>query len=107
MQVTDCRVASSKASVRTLKRRSETISKVRSLISGGDSTTQLAAEIQSPSQAERQELLQEAQLPVVIPTHQALAMKADLEIPWNKLRILRRYTYYSILNEIISLIIIP
>ena len=107
MQVTGCRVASSKASVGTLKRCTEKISKVRSLIIGGDRTTQLAAEIQSLSRAECQELLQEAQLPVVIPTHQALSMEADLEIPWNKLWILRRYTSYSILNEIISLIIIP
>ena len=48
---------------------------------------QLASEV---TKAEREELLGDAQLPVVIPTDQALAMKADLAIPWNKLRILRR-----------------
>lgn len=91
MQVAGCRVTSSKASARTLNRRTETISKVRSVISGGDNMTQLASEIKSLTKAEREELLLDAQLPVVIPTDQALAMKADLEIPWNKLRILRRY----------------
>ena len=90
MQVTGCRVSSSKASARTLKRRTETISKVRSVISGGDNMRQLASEVKSLTKAEREELLGDAQLPVVIPTDQALAMKADLAIPWNKLRILRR-----------------
>ena len=87
MQVTGCRVSSSKASARTLKRRTETISKVRSVISGGDNMT---SEVKSLTKAEREELLGDAQVPVVIPTDQALAMKVDLAIPWNKLRILRR-----------------
>jgi hypothetical protein len=43
------------------------------------------------TKVQREELLQEAQLPVVIQTSHALAIKADLSIPWNKLRILRRY----------------
>ena len=63
---------------------------VRDIASGGDSTTQLAAEIKSLSKAEREDLLQQACLPIVIPPEHALAMKADLGIPWNKLRILRR-----------------
>ena len=56
------------------------------IASGGDSTTQLAAKIKSLSKAEREQ----ACLPIVIPPEHALAMKADLGIPWNKLRILRR-----------------
>jgi hypothetical protein len=63
---------------------------VREITSGGDTTAQLAAEIKALSKAEREELLQQAQLPVLIPTNHALAMKADLGIPWSKLRILRR-----------------
>ena len=63
---------------------------VRDIASGGDSTTQLAAEIKSLSKAEREDLLQQTCLPIVIPPEHALAMKADLGIPWNKLRILRR-----------------
>ena len=86
-----CRVTSSEASARTLKRRTEMISRVRYITSGGDNMVQLASEIQSLTKAEREELLHNAQLPIIIPTSQALAMKADLGIPWNKLRILRRY----------------
>ena len=74
-----------------MKRRTENISKVRSITSGGDNTAQLASEIKALSKAEREKLLFEVKLPIIIPTDQALAMKADLGIPWNKLRILRRY----------------
>ena len=90
MQVTGCRVTSSNASARTLKRCTETIGRVRSVISGGDYKSQLASKVKSLSKVEREELLQDAQLHVVISTEQALVMKADLEIPWNKLRVLRR-----------------
>ena len=91
VQVGGCRVPSSEASARTMKRRTENIGKVRSITSGGDNSAQLASEIKALSKAEREELLLEAQLPVVIPMDQALAMKADLGIPWNKFRVLRRY----------------
>ena len=66
------------------------MSVVQEITSGGDSTAQLAAEIKSLSKSEREDLHQQACLPVVIPPDHALAMKADLGIPWNKLRILRR-----------------
>lgn len=57
---------------------------------GGDCTSQLADEVKALSKAERESLLREAQLPLLIPTDHALAMKADLALPWNKLRVLRR-----------------
>ena len=88
--VRGCRVSSSEASRRTLKRRTEQIGRIRSLSSGGDSTAQLRAEIKSLSKEEREELLQQAGLPVHIPIDHSLAIKADLGIPWRKLRILRR-----------------
>lgn len=47
----------------------------------------LQAEVRSLS---REELLGTAGLPIEIPTDQALAMKADLSLPWNKLRVVRR-----------------
>lgn len=75
-----------------MKRRSDEISRVRSIMSGGDTTVQLSAEIKSLEKEEREKLLEDAQLPVVIPTDHALAMKADLGLPWNKFRILRRYS---------------
>ena len=85
-----CRVPTANASKKTVKRRTTVLSSVRQFTSGGDSSKQLAAEIQSLTKSEREDLLHQAQLPVVVPVDHALAMKADLAIPWTKLRILRR-----------------
>lgn len=90
VKVSECRVPSSDASIRTVKRRSEGIGRVRSITSGGESVVQLASEIKFLTKEEREGLLLDARLPIVIPTDHALSMKADLGIPWNKLRILRR-----------------
>lgn len=59
-------------------------------MSGGDALTQLQSEVRCLSKDERQELLQEAGLPIVIPADHSLAMKADLALPWAKLRKIRR-----------------
>ena len=88
--ISGCRISSSEVSRRTLKRRTDDISRVRNITSGGESSAQLKAEIRSLTTEQREELLQQAQLPVVIPTDHALAMKADLALPWNKLRVIRR-----------------
>lgn len=64
--------------------------RVRHVASAGASKAQLAAEVKSLSKEEREELVSKASLPVYIPPDHALAMKADLSIPWNKLRVLRR-----------------
>ncbi len=78
-------------SKRTLERRKEVLSVVWELSSGGDSTSQLTAEIKQLSKCEREELVKAANLPVVaIPPNHALAMKENLSIPWNKFRILWR-----------------
>jgi len=50
----------------------------------------MEAEMKCLTKEERDQLLHQAQLPVVIPCDHALAIKADLGLPWNKLRILRR-----------------
>lgn len=60
---------------------------MRDLVSGGDSTSQLREEIRHLSRSERQELLHSAGFTLEIPAEQGLAMKADLGIPWNKLRV--------------------
>ncbi len=73
-----------------MQRRTDVMSTIREMTSGGDSSSQLAAEIKHLSKEEREDLLSEASLPVTIPPNHALAMKADLGIPWKKLRILRR-----------------
>ncbi len=50
--------------------------------SGGDSTSQLIAEIKQLSKSGREELVRAAKLPVVvIPPNHALAMKANLSTP--------------------------
>lgn len=90
MHVPGCRVSSSEASTRTVKRRAEVLDTLREFSSGNDSSAQFAAEINYLSQPQREELLQQVQLPFVIPADHALAMKADLAIPWTKLRVLRR-----------------
>ena len=52
--------------------------------------SQLQSEMRSLSKEEREEVLQSAHLPVVVPTNHALALKADLALPWSKLRVISR-----------------
>lgn len=63
---------------------------VRDLISSGDAQFQLQEEIKHLSKEERQDLLKKAGFTLEVSPEQGLAMKADLGIPWNKLRIIRR-----------------
>lgn len=90
MQVPGCRVSSSEASARTVKRRVEVLDSVREIASGSDSSSQFAAEFHCQSREHREELLRQVKLPLAIPVNHALAIKADLAIPWSKLRVLRR-----------------
>lgn len=90
MPVPQSQVKSSEACPKTLQRRSHCLSSIRDAVSGGEAVTQLQSEIRCLSKDERQQLLGEAGLPVVIPTEQALAIKADLALSWNKLRVVRR-----------------
>lgn len=57
-------------------------------------------EIKALTKDEREAVLQEAQLPIQIPPNHALAMKADLALPWSKMRVISRYihTYMGIKN---------
>ena len=55
-----------------------------------DASAQLQGEIKSLSVEEWKELLGQVGFPVVVPTDYALVMKADLALPWTKLRVLRR-----------------
>ena len=90
LPIPSCRVSSSAASSKTVQRRSHVISDLRTIVSGEDSFIQFQSEVRCLSRSQRQEVLKGAHLPVIIPTDQALAMKADLAIPWAKLRIIRR-----------------
>ena len=65
----------------------------RHLISGGSEMFQLQDEVKACTPAEREKLLVDLQhggFKVAVPTDQALALKADLNIPWSKLRVVRR-----------------
>ena len=64
---------------------------IRGSLSLNDSQTQLQAELKTFSPEERQDLLKSAGITINIPPEQGLAIKADLAIPWNKLRVIRRY----------------
>ena len=42
---------------------------------------------------EREQLMKDANFSVHVPPEQGLAMKADLCIPWKKLRMMKRYIH--------------
>ena len=74
----------------------------REKISLNNSDTQILNEVKSSSPDVRQKLLAELQTGdgdsachIKIPVGASLAMKSDLNIPWNKLRVIRRYTYHK------------
>ncbi len=84
---------SSSTTLMTLRRRSEILSSVRENVSGGTlpAKRQLAHEVHRTTPEERQELLRKAKITPTVTEEEGLAMKADLSIPWSKLRHLRRY----------------
>lgn len=90
MPVRGCRVKSSDASSKTISQRTKTLNELRSSLSGGDSSVQLSSELCALSREEREAVLSDVNLPVTIPPNHALAMKADLALPWAKIRVLKR-----------------
>ena len=90
MKVPSCRVASSEASKATILRRSHQLARVRNTVSGGSSLVQLQSEIRCLTKEEGQDILKDANLPITIPANHVLAMKADLALPWAKLRVISR-----------------
>ena len=84
---------SSAASKETIRTRTTELSKHRSLTSGGADVVQLQAEIKACTSTEREQILSELHkggFKVEVPVQQILALKADLSIPWTKLREVRR-----------------
>ena len=90
VQVPACRKTSTEASPHTVLRRSHHLAQVREHVSGGTSLEQMESEIRCLSKQERQQVLKGASLPIEIPAEHVLAMKADLSLPWNKLREISR-----------------
>ena len=66
------------------------MSTVRDAISGGGVADQLKNELGVLTNAERRVLLVAADCPTQMTTEETLAMKADLVLPWKKMRIMRR-----------------
>ena len=63
-----------------------------------DTKAQLQAEVKMLTSEDRQDLLKSAVITIDIPPEQGLAIKADLAIPWNKLRVIRRYQYHTCIH---------
>lgn len=81
---------SGKCTNETVRKRSNEIKAVREMLSMGDSKVQLGNEMKMLPKNERESLMKDAQFTVTIPPEEGLAMKATLNIPWHKLRIMRR-----------------
>lgn len=89
--MTKPRIFSQEASKGTKRRRSAQLAGVRELVSG----SQEAATVQLREEIGREKLLQDSQFHAEITTADALAMKANYSLPWNKLRLVRRYIVYT------------
>ena len=84
---------SSAASKETIRTRTAELSKHKSLTSGGADVVQLQEEIKACTSTEHEQILSELHkggLKVEVPVNQILALKADLSIPWTKLRDVKR-----------------
>lgn len=78
---------------------SQELSKIRERLSSGVCEHQMADELKMLPKQVREELIKEMKFTVHIPADQNLAMKADLCLPWNKLRIMRKYNMYTIIHN--------
>ena len=66
------------------------MAQVRKVLSLRNESQQMVDELKLLPKEERRELMKQANFMTQIPPESGLAMKADLCLPWNKLRILRR-----------------
>ena len=84
---------SGKAEPRTIRQRSQSLENVRFALTAGDTTTQLAHELHGKQREDREKLLDEIRKAgdiIHVNVQSSLAMKADLNIPWHKLRMITR-----------------
>ena len=88
------RVASANASAKTVRNRSIEVGCHRSHTSGGSVAEQLSDEVKALPQDECKQLIASGVFSSYssISAENTLALRADLVIPWNKLRAMRRYT---------------
>ena len=94
VRVPQPRVPSGKASQKTIQLRTQCLESVRQFITAGDTSIQLESEVRACSPEDRQKLLGDllkgGLYKVEIPADVSLAMKADLGLPWNKVRVITR-----------------
>lgn len=76
---------------------------VRDSVSKGEPNALFQNELNYLDEAERHELLKQAGIVCTVSTGQALAIKAELGIPWEKLRKLRKWVTKGKFGSIISL----
>lgn len=87
MQVSRGQVPSSMASQSSKKNHTQCLGEIRRCVSAGDSLAQLSREVISCSPSDRSKILKEIyrQSSVIsISTEDALVMRTELNIPWNK-----------------------
>eukprot|EP00731_Ephydatia_muelleri_P004935 Em0002g1111a len=93
IQVTKARNPTTAVSLRTVKMRCSEMQTMRSIVSGGEPSALIQNEVLVLNDEEIRALLQKAGISstIAIGAAEVLAIKAGLVIPWNKLRLLRRW----------------
>ena len=91
IKVTRARVCSDEGAKQVVRRRSSEVAQYRAIVSGRSASAQLQDEVAALSTDECQRLVDTAEFSVEITPDDALALKADLMIPWKKMRTMRRY----------------
>lgn len=92
-RVTVPQIQSDKASSSTVRRRSKEIDAYRHQVSGStaeSSAQQQKDEIKRMSVSNRQQLLDGIRQKIFISAEVAVAMQADADLPWNKIKLLNR-----------------
>eukprot|EP00731_Ephydatia_muelleri_P020930 Em0013g657a len=97
MHVTNAHNPTTTVCTRTLKSRCSELQDIRRIVSGGEPSALLQSEVLSLSDEERKSLLKEAGISdeIKIGPAEVLAIKVGLAIPWNKIRLLRRWLMAS------------
>ncbi len=60
-------------------------------MSGGDEAVQICSEVKTSDKEDQERIASQLQTstPVALSVQQSLALKAELQIPWNKLRLMK------------------